>query len=53
MKTTSLYVRFLLINVVKFSVNFNIAQTQSTMCRNCFSFDQNTTLQFRHDTVPV
>jgi len=36
MKTTSLYVRFLLINVVKFSMIFNIALTQSIVCRNCF-----------------
>jgi len=41
MKTTSLYVRFLLINVVNSSVFLNFAQTQSAMCRTCFSFDQN------------
>jgi len=35
MKTTSLYVQFVLINVVKFNVLLNTAQTQSTMCRNC------------------
>jgi len=31
MKTTNLYAQFLLINVVKFNVFFNTAQTQSTM----------------------
>ena len=49
MKTTSLYVRFLLINVLKFNVFLNTAQTQSTMCRNCFSF--NATLQFSTSQV--
>jgi len=53
MKTTSIYVPCLLINVVKLNVFLNIAQMQSTMCRNCFSFDQNATLQFSHVTVPV
>jgi len=39
MKTTSLFVRFLLINLVKFNGFLNIAQSQSTVFRNCFSFD--------------
>ena len=52
-KQQSLYMQFLLINVVKFNVFLNTAQTQSTMCRNCFSFDQNATLQFKHVIVPV
>jgi len=45
--------QFLLINVVKFNVFLNTAQTQSTMCRNCFSFDQNATLQFSRVAVLV
>jgi len=53
MKTTSLYMRFLLINVVEFRVIFNIAKTQSTMCRICFAFDQNATLQFSHVAAPA
>jgi len=40
-------------NVVKFNVFLNIAQTHSTMSGNCFSFDQNATLQFSHVAVPV
>jgi len=53
MGTPSLYMRFLLRNVVKFNEFLNTVQMQSIMCRNCFSFDQNTTLQFSHVAVPL
>jgi len=51
MKAISLYVRFLVINVVKFNVFLNTAQIHHV--QELFFFFQNTALQFSYVVVPV